>query len=557
MLKELHIRNFALIDAVDLEFAHGLNLLTGETGAGKSILIDALGLVLGDRASGVDCIRTGASAALVEALFSLDDASKEHREKIDEAGFLDEDDPDILIASREIAASGKSQCRINGRLCPVSLLREICRPLVDIHGQHEHQAILISANHIDILDNWLGAAALGLREQAAICHETILVLQRNLDKLKTDSREKARSASLLQFQIEEIDAAQLTIGEEEEIEAERTKLGSAEKLTASSRDALESLSSSAQDGLSSALSHLSKIKIYDDALDSILEKITNAIDLTSDAKRELRRYADSVEYNPERLAEIDDRLHAIRQLKRKYGETIEEILAYAAGAKSQLSSIENDEALAADFEAKIERFKNDLGKISARLTLIRKEGGKRFSEHILQELSTLGMSATRFMVQIDAQQPASKGADQVEFMLSPNPGEPIRPLAKIASGGEASRIMLSIKSVLAKSAIIPTLIFDEIDTGIGGRTAMAVAAKLESLAQKTQILCISHLPQIASRAASKHFMIQKSATDDKTTVSVYDLTGDERVLEVARMLGGAPGEKAVIDHARQLLSQGC
>ncbi len=558
MLVELHVTNFALIDRLDLTFGAGLNILTGETGAGKSIIIDALGLALGGRA-GADLVRTGSSKATVEAIFDLTHAPEEVRRRLADAGLDGEDEEEMLLVTRELArAGGKSQCRINGRLMPVAVLKEIAEGLVDVHGQHEHQSLLAADRHIDILDNWGGKDALALRQSVAARFGEAGALKREREKLQTDARERARMLDLYRFQQEELASASLQPGEEDELNANRSRLANSEKLSAAAADAYATLSGAergagALDALNAALAAVEHVAALDENLSPLAETLQSAVSYAEDAARELRVYQESVEFNPERLEEIEARLDLIRTLKRKYGETLEEIIAYGAELAGKLDALENSEAREEELTAAIVEAEGKLNAAAARLTKARRKASENFAAGIARELADLGMAATQFEVSIEVQPVTSKGADKVEFLLSPNPGEPLRPLAKIASGGEMSRIMLAMKSVLARTGAIPTMIFDEIDVGVGGRTAQTIGDKLEALAREAQIMCITHLPQIASRAGA-HFFIEKQVHEGRTTVSVAPLDAEGRIEEIARMLGGSRRSEAVVQHAREMLS---
>ncbi len=564
MLVELHVTNFALIDHLDLSFGAGLNILTGETGAGKSIIIDALGLALGERA-GHDLVRTGAGKATVEAVFDLRHAPAEMRQKLADAGLSEDDggeDADMLFVARELAkAGGKSSCRINGRLMPVAVLREIAEGLVDVHGQHEHQSLLAADRHIDILDNWGGKDALALRQQVADLSGEVNRLKRERETLRTNARERARMLDLYRFQQEEILGASLKEDEEDELAADRSRLANSEKLSAAATDAYATLSGAergsggALDALNAALSAVEHAAGLDENLAPLIETLQSAVVYAEDAARGLRVYQETVEFNPERLEEIEARLDLIRTLKRKYGETPAEIIAYGADLTAKLDDLEHSEAREEELTTSIAAAESKLTAMASKLTTLRKKAAVKFAAGITRELTDLGMSATKFEVAIEPMAVSSKGADKIEFLLSPNPGEPLRPLAKIASGGEMSRIMLAMKSVLAKSGTIPTMIFDEIDVGVGGRTAQTIGDKLEALAKDAQILCITHLPQIASRAAT-HFFIEKQVQDGRTTVSVAPLDSEGRIDEIARMLGGSRRSEAVVQHAREMLSVG-
>lgn len=555
MLQDLHITNFALIDRLHLTFQPGLNVLTGETGAGKSIIIDALGLALGERAT-ADLVRTGADRATVEAVFDLTNAPPDVRAKLTDAGLEPEGGEDTLLVTRELArAGGKSSCRVNGRLMPVAALRDITAGLVDVHGQHEHQSLLAWERHGDILDNWCGKDALARRAEVAARLSEVNVLKREKTKLQTDARERARTLDLYRFQSEEIASANLRPGEEDELAADRLRLANAEKLATASEEGYASLSGSGLDALNAALSSVEHAAALDDKLSPVADALREAVSYAEDAATELRHYREAVEFNPERLEEIESRLDLLRALKRKYGETVEEIIAYGDELAQKLDVLENSEAREAELSAAIEKADAALAQVAEKLTKLRKKGASDFAARIACELGDLGMAATKFEVSLEPQTITAKGADRIEFLLSPNPGEPLRPLAKIASGGEMSRIMLAIKSVMARTESVPTMIFDEIDAGIGGRTAQVIADKLAALGSDAQILCITHLAQIASRAGT-HFYIEKSVADGRTLVSVAPLDAESRVEEIARMLGGARRTDAVVQHAREMLAVG-
>ena len=498
-------------------------------------------------------LRTGTERAIVEAVFDLADAPGETRERIAASGLESDDGDDLLYVGREITRAGKSQCRVNGRLCPLSTLREICEGLVDVHSQHEHQSLLQTDRHVDIVDDWLGLDVVTLRSTLAAEYSSLNSLRRALDSIRLEARERARSLDLYRFQQNEIVTAALQPGEEETIEADRSRLANAGKLRAWGEEAYNAIADGALDGLNSAVAAIEKAADLDETVAPILEQLNEALSFADDARRALRNYRETVEQNPERLEELEERIDLIQNLKRKYGETIEDILRYGSELTEKLDALENQEAREESLIDGIAKAEKRVVEIASRLTKKRRDGSAKFAQNILRELSDLGMAATRFEVSIEPQPMTSRGADKVVFLLSPNPGEPLRPLAKIASGGETSRLMLAMKSVLARTVNGPTLIFDEIDVGVGGRTAVVIAQKLSSLADVAQILCITHLPQIASQPATRHFSIEKSASGGRTTVHVESLTDEARVDEIARMLGGAKGSATVVQHAREML----
>ncbi|HOM70928.1 MAG TPA: DNA repair protein RecN [Armatimonadota bacterium] len=552
----MQIKNFALIDDLSIELGDGFNVLTGETGAGKSIIIDAITAILGERISS-EMIRTGADKAVVEAAFDLSGNERAHS-KAAELGFDMEDG--MLLISREISSTGKSQCRINGRLSTISMLKELTSGLIDVHGQHEHQWLLDAQKHLDILDQWCGPEAVELRSKTAELYSNLRKLKDELEQLKRDERERARLLDLYEFQRNEIEAAKLSAGEDEELMAERSRLANAEKLHELASEIYSVLSGSgleigASDLLSSALSQAQSMAALDESLSSVVQDIETALYAAEQAQTAIRAYRDDIEFNPEKLEAVEERLDLIRTLKRKYGDTIEEINAYGAEVAKKIEGLANSEERAAELTEQIEKVEDELLGVARRLSDLRKVRASEFAKAVEAELADLAMSSTRFDVSFTECEPGSRGIDAVEFVISPNPGEPLKPLAKIASGGETSRVMLALKTVAAGADKVPTLIFDEIDTGIGGRTAQILGQKLAVVAQMAQVMCVTHLPQIASRA-NHHYSVEKSVKGDRTLVSIRLLKNDDRVDEIARMLGGTEDSQTAAQHAREMLEAG-
>jgi len=555
MLRTLSIRNFAIIDRLDLEFAPGLNVLTGETGAGKSIIIDALNVILGGRA-GAEMVRGGADRATIDAVFDVTGSTNLHA-FIREIGFDVEDD--LLFLSREITAGGKSTARVGGRPATVSQLKEIGEWLVDLHGQHEHQSLLTVPRHIDILDEWGGREALALRAEVAEAFQTCQRLERERATLETDARERAHLIDLYQFQTQEIAEAHLVPGEEEELLSNARRLANAQKLAEAAEAAAVALSGEEGEGalalLVAAIRSLEEAAALDDRLAPLVETMNTARYELEEAARDIVRYQDSVEFNPERLQQTEERLESIRNLKRKYGDTVEEILEYRRQTAEKLDALTHCEERGQELAAEIAQATARLKDLCATLSARRRDLAAGFSATVLAELQDLAMEKTRFEARIEPCEPNVKGADRVEFVIAPNPGEPLRPLARIASGGEISRVMLAIKSAMARQEPLPTMVFDEIDVGVGGRTASVIADKLSTLSRAAQILCITHLPQIASRGDT-HLYIEKQVAGDRTVVVVTPLAPEERVEELARMLGGTDVTETVLRHAREMLHAG-
>ncbi len=553
MIHQLYIRDYAVIEEVNISFGPGLNLLTGETGSGKSIIVDAIGIALGERADS-DLVRTGKEKAFVEIAIEIQDQSNIST-LLEDAGYSAEDG--TIVISREISKAGKSQCRINGRLASVSVLKSITNHLVDAHGQHEHQFLLKPENHLPVLDLWCGSDVSALKDEVKILHSKYSDLQNKLYNLKTDERDRIRQIDLYNFQIEEIDNAMLTPGEDDDLQSDRNRLMNAEKLYEASLTAFNLISDrnsdiSTLDTLNDALIKCEDVSDIDASLKPIVENLQSASYLIEEAARELRTYKDTVEFNPERLKEVDDRLELIRTLKRKYGDSIEKIVEYRAEISETLENLINNEQFTIELEENIKNTFNALTVKADELTKLRKKGAVHFAEKIEQELSILSMPNAKFEISFSPQDIDSTGADNVEFMFSSNPGEEAKPMAKIASGGEISRVMLAIKSAMSDADQIPTLIFDEIDVGVGGRTAEVIADKLQKLSDSAQVLCITHLPQVACRNGH-HFAIEKNLVNNRTSVTVRQLNNEERVQEISRMLGGTNPTETAIRHAKEML----
>ncbi len=598
MLTELRIRDFAIIDELQLTLAPGFSVLTGETGAGKSIIIDAVSLVLGGRADAT-CVRAGADRAIVEAVFRLEPAQRAAIDPVLEREGLEGDDPDLLLLGREVRRSGRSISRVNGRAVTLTLLREVAQGLVDIHGQSEHLSLLRVREHVNLLDRY--AELWPLRAQVADLVGRVRAVRRELADFVLREQELAHRADLLQFQINEIGAATLQPGEEEGLLEERLRLTHAEQLAALAGEALRALEEgegeapAALDLLGAALRALEGLVRIDPALEPQLQIAEGINYQVEELVRGLRDYQEQVEYNPQRLQEVEDRLALIHRLERKYGPTVPDVLAYAEKAARELARLTHSEERIAELQAQEERLLTELSELVLELSLRRREAAKRLAAGIEEELGDLRMEGARFGVDfrwredpegvpVTASQISnlksrisesvsqrisdlaegrfafdSTGIDHIEFLVSPNPGEPLKPLVKIASGGETSRLMLALKTVLSRADETPTLIFDEIDQGIGGRVGATVGEKLWGLAVGTgpgglrhQVLCVTHLPQLAG-FGDVHFHVEKVVADERTVTRVVPLQGQARVEELAQMLG-ASGE-ATYRSAEEILEQ--
>jgi DNA repair protein RecN (Recombination protein N) len=575
MLTELRIRDLAIIDRLDLTFGPGFNVLTGETGAGKSIIIDAVNLLLGDRAS-QEVVRAGADRTEVEGTFHLDETVAAKLTPLLAEHELEGDQPDEVVLAREVRANGRSVARVNGRAVTTAILSDVGNLLVDVHGQGEHLSLLHEREHVSLLDRYAG-----LGEQVRAVSELVRrvrSVRRELEGLRQDERERARRIDLLSYQVEEIRSAKLKAGEEEELDAERKRLANAEQLSQLSTEAGLMLSGGddeqrgAIDTLGFAEQALTRLARTDPTAAGLLEQLAEATALLDDIARELSHYRDSIEFNPRRLQQVEERLHVIHSLQRKYGETVDEVLAYCERAAAELETITHAGERIEELEAEEASWLAELGRRGAELSAARRAAGERMARSIEAELGDLQMARARFAVDlqwmpeaagavVDAgsatrigAQPGryafdAHGLDAVAFLVSANPGEPLRPLAKVASGGETSRLMLALKTVLGRADETPTLIFDEIDQGIGGRVGGTVGLKLWGLTVRNggraegpsgdlrhQVLCITHLPQLAAYG-DLHYHVAKHIAGGRTMTEVRRLDGDAQVAELARMMG--------------------
>lgn len=583
MLTELRIQDFAIIDRLQLTFEPGLCVLTGETGAGKSIIVDAVDMVLGGRAdSGI--VRAGAERAIVEATFYLSPAQQQAILPLLEQEGLEGESPEWLYLGREVRVNGRTISRINGRAVTLTLLREVAARLVDIHGQSEHLSLLRVREHINLLDRY--GELWPLRAQVAQLAEQVRAVRRELQSLLRSEQELAHRTDLLNFQLSEISAAALRPGEEEELLEERLRLANVGQLAGLSGEALHLLegdergSAAVLDLLGAAIQAIEGLARIDPALEPQLQLAESAGYQLEELARSLRNYREQLEYNPRRLQDVEERLAVIRRLERKYGPTIADVLEYARKAALELETITHSEERIAALREEEERLLAELGRLAVELSLKRREAAQRLAAGIEEELRDLRMEGARFGVDFQWREDPegvpldaellrnsqfeipdsglrvafdSTGIDQVEFLISPNPGEPLKPLAKIASGGETSRLMLALKTVLSRADETPTLIFDEIDQGIGGRVGATVGEKLWRLTVGTcegsfthQVLCVTHLPQLAG-FGDVHYHVEKhveqTPSGERTVTRVRRLEGQDRVNELALMLG-ASGEAA-------------
>jgi DNA repair protein RecN (Recombination protein N) len=568
MLSELTISDFAIIDTLTLPLASGLVVFTGETGAGKSIIIDAVDLLLGGKADPL-FVRAGAEVARVEGVFTLEAGVRQAVHAIlAREELLDGEAATEVTIAREVRREGRSLARINGRMVSLALLKEVGQQLVDVHGQSEHLSLLRTREHVFMLDRF--GELDEQREAYAAVVRDLNAVRRDLSELRRSERERERRLDMLDFQVKEIAAARLKPGEEKSLLEERTRLANSEKLASLAEDAARSLSLGSDDIPSAAdllgeaaraLNSLAKI----DA--SMAEKRDLAVSLSEQFKelaREVADYREEIEFNPKRLDAVEERLELIKNLQRKYGSSIEEVVAYGEQAQAELDSLTHSGERLAELETKEEKLLRRIGQLGNALAGARQAAGERLARAIEAELADLRMDRARFAVDqqiVDDEHGAHTGGrrvafdgtgiDKVEFLVAPNVGEGLKPLAKIASGGETSRLMLALKGVLARADQTPTLIFDEIDQGIGGRVGTIVGQKLWGLGGTHQVLCITHLPQLAG-FGDQHFKVDKSINGDRTVTHVRPLGASERIYELAQMLGGT-GDK-VMDSAEEILA---
>ena len=547
MLSLLHIENIAVIECADISFDGGFNVLTGETGAGKSIVIDAISAILGERAYR-DMIRTGTNKASVRAVFT----------DVPELTWFEENgvpyEPETMI-QREVYLDGKNVCRVNGTLVTVSILHKLGIQLINIHGQHDSASLFDEANHLRFLDDFAENEA--IRQDYAEKYAAVEKLRREIDHLTMDESEKLRRMETLKYQIEEIAKADLEPGEDEQLESRRKLLQNSEKLSNGMNDAVENLyggddSDGAASMLASAERALAKISKFDDSIAALHEKVADLMYQVQDVAEEVRDALDDLSYSAGELDQIEERLDVIHKLRRKYGATCEDILAYLERAKNELDEIEFADDHLERLKGKLQKAEKQAWQAALALRENRKAASIVLSQRILTELTQLDMPRVQFSCEFTELELTSIGADAVAFYMSANAGEALKPMSKVASGGELARIMLAMKNVLAEQDHVNTLIFDEVDTGVSGRAAQKVAEKLKSVAQHKQVLCVTHLPQLAAMGDT-HLLIAKSERGGRTytTVTPLDLEGRKR--ELARIIGGANITETTLKSAEEML----
>ena len=554
MLQEIYISNFVLIDELRIEFSDGLNVLSGETGAGKSIIIDALGLIMGERVR-MDWVRDTSRKAIAEAVFLLPSGSEGLLFLI-ENGLMEEDE-DRLIVSREINPSGRSSARINGRNVTAGVLRELAALLLDMHLQHEHLSILKPDKYLDYLDNFAEGSAELLLEVGNI-YQNLKERQQELETLERSHKDKLQQMELLAYQIDEIEKADLHEGEEEELNLLKTRITNAASLLEGANSVQSCLYSgeigrNAYDLVAKALDTVNDLKSEDFFADLSKELEEIYYNLQDMAQR-LDSFRQGLDFQPQQLEEVEDRLYLISRLKMKYGDSIREILDYLEEARVELNKLNRQQESKDELQSLIEALQEDYRARAAELSSIRAKAAQLLQDRVNSELVELNMPQVKFEVDLQTREvPASNGMDQVDFLFSPNPGEPLKPLSRIASGGEVSRFVLALKTVLARVYQVPTLIFDEIDVGVGGSALTAMARKLDQLAASHQVILVTHSAQVAS-FADTHYLIEKQVDKNHTYTQVQELNDEKRVQEIARMLAG-DNSPLTLEHAREMLSQ--
>jgi DNA repair protein RecN (Recombination protein N) len=552
MLRHLVIRNFALVDKLELQFGEGLNLFTGETGSGKSILVGAVGLLLGRRAA-QEMIREGFTKAEVEGLFSVE-LNSPARQQLDSAGLVGSDGE--VVIRREISSSGANRVYINGHLTTLSFLSELGQHLADIHGQHDQQRLLQPGEHLKYLDAFAENAV--ERQTVQTVFDSLQETRAALSRIRGTEQERLRNVDHFRFQIQEIDRLDLKPGLDQQLLREKRLLSTAEGRLRHSTFAYQGLyesETSVASQLGTLQRELEDLVALDDKQAGLLDRMEGLRFGLDEIAFELRDYSNSIEFNPARLEAVEERLAGIRELTRKYGDTVEDILAYRGKIEQDLEVLEHASEQGSELELEEERLQEAYLTAAKHLSSTRRGDSARLSQAMESELAELAMSSTVFAIEVDSDEAeaSQQGIDRVEFLISPNPGESPKPLAKIASGGELSRVILALKSLLTVEKYPKTLIFDEVDAGLGGRVASALGERLSALSDRNQVFCVTHLPQIAARAAH-HFFVSKAQDQERTRVEVSALSDVEREEELARMLAGKKVTATALEQAKALLA---
>ncbi|WP_347995109.1 DNA repair protein RecN [uncultured Eubacterium sp.] len=550
MLLNLHVKNLALIKEVDVDFTNGLVVLTGETGAGKSLILGSVNIALGKKVE-KDIIRKGAEYALVELTFCIDSRLKEKLEQYD----VYPEDENIIVVSRKIT-HGRSVSKINGETVSLTTLKNVMDLLIDIHGQHDHQSLLYKNTHLQILDKYAGKEIKELKNTISDKYSQYVEIKKELDKFDMDETKRLRECEFAEFEINEIEAANLSLGEDDEVENEFKKLSGSEKIMSSLSDAYQIMGYEGNQGVCECISRvgydLSEISDIDSKLSDLQKQIYDIDDMCKGLAREISDYIDEINYEPQRVAEVEERLNLINHLKLKYGQSIEKILAYKGEKQAYLDSLNNYNLMREETKTKLDKEMSELVVLCDKLSSLRKKYAIKLEETVVKALEDLNFLSVKFKINVSKKENVSaNGQDEVEFLISTNPGEEVKSLAKVASGGELSRIMLAIKSILAGEDEIDTMIFDEIDTGISGKTAQMVADKLMGISKEHQVICISHLAQIAAMADS-HYLIEKNTDDESTETNIYRLSREDSIKELVRISSGGEITETAIKHATEM-----
>ena len=551
MLERLHVKNLVLIDEVEVDFSEGLNIMSGETGAGKSIIIDSIGIALGGKVS-KDIIRKGAEYALVELVFSVDTADK--KDKLEELGISVEDD--MVIISKKITHT-RSISKVNSEIVTNTVLKKIGEVLIDIHGQHQNHSLLMKKNHLALLDKFAKDELGSLTDELSQAYKEYIKVKAELDASTVDVESRLREVSFLEYEVNEIKKAELKIGEDEELDNEYKRLSSMNVILSALSSVhnylSDSVTDSAADNVARSVRELSKVSDLDDSLSGQLEQLLTIENLLCDLNKDIVGYMDRCDDVSEELMMVEERLNLVNSLKMKYGNSIEQVLDYMKLSEEKLLKLKNYDEYVESLRIKVEALENILSEVSNKVSDIRKRSAKVLTEKIRESLIDLNFIDVQFeMIFEKTKDYTQKGIDDASFFISTNPGELLRPLSEVASGGEISRIMLAIKSVLANMDAIDSLIFDEIDTGISGRTAQKVSEKLALISGQRQVICITHLPQIAAMADT-HFVIGKISDGENTRTDIYKLSESDAINEIARIIGGVQITESVLSNAKEMI----
>ena len=552
MLTNLHIKNLALIEELEVDFSEGLNVMTGETGAGKSIIIGSIELALGGK---IDrgFLREGTEESLAELIFSV---SENHEKELESLGIYPEDGE--IILSRRITET-RAVNKINGETVPASRLREVAQYLIDIHGQHEHQSLLQKKKQLEILDKYAADDLTEPKAELKKVYQEYISLKKELTENRSDEESRARELSFLTFEAEEIREAALIPGEDEALEEEYKKLTNGRKIMDAVAEAHALTGStgyeSAGEAVGKAYRSLAAVASYDEKLAGLWEQLGTIDSLLNDFSRDLSEYMDGFDFSPERLSEIEERLNLVNKLKAKHGRTIEKVLEVLKEKEERIEKLQNFDLYLEKLEAEVGRTEQEVERLCSKISGIRKKAAEGLSFEITEHLKELNFLDVRFDIQLhQLPQYSANGYDETEYLIAVNVGESLKPLAKVASGGELSRVMLALKTVLADKDEVDSIIFDEIDTGISGRTAQKVSEKMALIGKSRQVICITHLPQIASMADA-HYLIEKSVQGSTTTTGIRKLTPPQEVEELARMLGGVEITDKVLENAQEMKRQ--